>query len=121
MPRYNVKKLTYQEFISTVDHIWLRGKDEFWQNMAEEFEVSEITGEKLAYLCGLEDYVKAAYGRESTLGPHPTGVMEEPTYTEGLEILISVLGESKREDLLSRAIPEFMKYGVVVTSVFNAA
>lgn len=121
MIRYDAKTMPYQMFISTVDHIWNRGKDVFYENLASEFEISELTGANLAYLCGLEEYVRDEFGIESTLPPHPIQVMEELTYARGLLTLIEVLGERKREEILAEALPQFMKYGVVVTSVFNAA
>lgn len=108
MYRQDVEAMTYQAYISTIDHIWNRGRNEFYTNLAKEFEISKITGVKLAYLCGLEDYVEEVYNEISTLKPHSICIMDELTYTEGLEVLIEVLGEKK--SLLTNESSVFEKY-----------
>lgn len=121
MEKITLKDKTYSYFRSTVDHIYMNHKYNTIKELTERFDLYSMSDEMQRYLLGFVDYVYAKCGVIINEKINYVDYnVDEYIFTEGAEKLLEVLGENKRAELIKMAIPEFKKYGLIITSVMAA-
>lgn len=118
--------ITQRNFVSELEHR-LRAavsNDDFLDYLCEEISLSDLAEqkqfEKLYYVIALVRYLNFENIEKQInyIQTYDHGKLEQLTYANGVEIYCKVVqNDELKQEQLRNAIPEFLKYNLVVTSV----
>lgn len=130
MNMQNYSEISQRNFVSTIEH-WLKNsqdKREFVLLLEKEINLDELFSqnqlEKLYFIIALLEYLSDKYhiNISEKAKKYSNGKLDTITYPEGIELYCQVVGDNSIKEMqLKSAIPQFLKYNLVITNIEGVA
>lgn len=118
--------ISQRNYVSELEHrlIAAPDNDSFIEHLIQDISLDQLYEqrqyEKLYYTVALVKYLKYVDEEKKNqyIGKYSEGRLKNITYSNGVEIYCNVVqNDDLKKEQLKNAIPEFLEYNLVVTSV----